>query len=132
MSPSGRIFKIINARVSVPTWLMLFSSTAIALLADLVAFTRGDKAFDSMPYVSMEAWALVLTIGALGIIVGMSTKKVWALRAGAMVSFLGWLWGSLVFALNGQSITVVVVTLPWLAFYVYLYIASYFRTTIGL
>lgn len=128
------VLRFLNARVSLPSWMLALSSTALSLIAiGLILFGSGLGTFGAALLFNGALWASLLAIGSTATVIGLIVKRAWLLlRWGAFLSFLMWIFGGLAFILSGQAITTFVVVLPWLLFYMYVYLASHFRDETGI
>ena len=75
----------------------------------------------------------MILVGTSAVILAFLFKRmVFLLRWGAFLAFLMWVFGAIAFASSGQAITAFVVALPWILFYAYVYLASFFREETGI
>ena len=129
------LLKIIDAEVSVPTWILLFISTGIALvmLAYVVTQpTRLEEFTNALPLFDGLLWTALLSISALltGLFLALKRHK-WASYS-SFSSFCLWVFGALSFwAIEGQS-TVILIVLPLLVFHAYLFLGPVLRDRNGL
>jgi hypothetical protein len=128
------VLKFLNARVSFPSWILALSSAGIAYIAlFLLLFGSGLGAFGEELILGALLWSSLMVVSTTATIIGLIfAKRIWLLRSGAFFSFTLWIFGALAFALAGQAITSVIVVIPWLLFYAYVYLASFFRQQTGL
>jgi len=115
--------------------MLALSSMGIAYIAlFLLLFTAtGLGPFGAALPFSGYMWAPLITVSTSATIVGLIwMKRVFLLRYGAFVSFIMWILGGIAFATSGQVITAVIVAAPWLLFYAYVYLASFFRDQTGI
>lgn len=129
------ILRFLNARVSLPSWMLALSSAGIAFIILFYFATNpvGLGAFGTALAFNGVIWTLLLCAGTSATILGL----IWArfrllLRWGAFLSFAMWIFGGLAFILAGQAVTTFIVVLPWLLFYAYVYLASFFRDETGI
>ena len=77
--------------------------------------------------IDLLPWAVLVTVGNLLTIIGVLTRVKLSTQIGAMLAFCMWVFGSISFCLTGQATTFLVITLPYLLFFAYVYLASFFR-----
>jgi hypothetical protein len=129
------ILRLLNARVSLPSWMFALSACGISYIAlYLLYFTPGGlEEFGKALPIDSYVWTVVTVIATTMTVLGlMFTKAPVLLRWGSFASFLAWLMGGFAFATSGQAITAVIVALPWIIFYIYAHLASYFRDETGI
>lgn len=72
------VLRFLNARVSLPTWVLALSSTALSLIAvTLVLFGSGLGPFGESLAFSGLLWASLLAIGSLAVVAGLIVTKAW-------------------------------------------------------
>lgn len=128
------VLRFLNARVSLPSWMLALSSMGIAYIAAaLMLFGPGLEEFGKGLPFEGYMWTPLLCIGTTATVIGLAfVKRVFLLKYGAFLSFLMWIFGGIAFATTGQMITAIIVALPWLIFYAYVYLASFFRDETGI
>lgn len=128
------VLRLLNARVSIPSWMLAISSAALGYIAlFLLLFGSGLGAFGEGLFLSGGIWVPLEIIASTATIIGLIVKRAtFFLRWGAFFSFILWVFGCISFAITGNIITSVVVVAPWLIFYAYVYLASFFRDTTGI
>lgn len=127
------ILRFLNARVSFPSWMLALSSMGIAYIALFLLFFSTLGPFGAALPFSGYLWAPLLTVSTTATVVGLIwIRRVFLLKWGAFISFLMWVMGAIAFTTSGQIITAVIVALPWLLFYAYVYLASFFRDETGI
>lgn len=128
------LLKILDAKVSVSTWLWaLLSWVTGAIVLLMVAVSSPEIAdFQSALPFSGWAWGMALVVGASAVIYGLWKSKRKTVRVGAGISLAMWVFGLVSFILTGEAVSVVIIGLPYLVFFSYLFLASTFRTRRGL
>lgn len=128
------ILRMLNARISPPSWMLALSSCALAWFAGfLIVFGPGLEEFGEALPVDGYIWVPSLIVTTTATVIGMFIKKRTAfLKYGAFGSFCAWIFGGMGFVESGQTLTAVVVVAPWMLFYAYVYLASLFRDETGL
>lgn len=131
---TNAVLRFLNARVSLPSWMLALSSAALGYIALFLLLNgTGLGTFGEGLLFSAIVWVILEIIGSTATIVGLMVRKATLfLRWGAFLSFLMWIFGGVSFAVTGQAITAAVVVAPWLIFYAYVYLASFFRDATGI
>lgn len=114
--------------------MLALSSAGLAYIAIFLILTgTGLGPFGTALLFNGLLWSVLLALGATMTVAGMIWKRLcfW-LRWGSFLSFSMWIFGGLAFILAGQAITTFVVVIPWLIFYAYIYLASFFRDETGI
>lgn len=129
------LLKIIDAEVSVPTWILLFISTGIAAVMAVYIVTRPEQlaAFNNALLIfDGVLWASLLTIACVmtGIFLSVRNHK-WSSYC-SFASFCLWVFGALSFWAIGSPATVVLLVLPLLVFHAYLFLGPVLRDRNGL
>jgi hypothetical protein len=108
-------------------------ATAYIALALLIFSPEGLGPFgDALPFDGFM-WAPLLVVATTATVIGLIwQRRERFLRYGAFVSFLMWVLGGIAFVLSGEVISLVIIALPWLLFYAYVYLASHFRDQTGI
>lgn len=121
--------RIIEANITVPTYLFISSSLLLGIIALLGAFQPevSGSPFATKLALDLLPWALILTVGNLLVLIGVIIRSRLSVQIGAMLAFCMWVFGSISFCLTGQIPTFLVVTLPYLLFFAYIYLAAFFR-----
>lgn len=129
MVMSRLLRRIIEADITVPTYLFILSSLALGIMALMGAFRPevSNSPFATKLALDLLPWSLVLTIGNLLVLIGVMVRSRLSVQVGAMLTFCMWVFGSISFCLTGQIPTFLVVTLPYLLFFAYIYLAAFFR-----
>lgn len=129
------VLRVLNARISVPSWMLALSSAGLAWIAAFLLLfgTIGLGPFGvALPF-SGNLWVPLLLLGTNATVYGMVRRKAnRALEWGSFLSFIMWVFGGVAFLGSGQAVTFFVVVCPWLIFYAYIYLASHFRDETGL
>lgn len=129
------VLTFLNARVSFPSWMLAINSmiTAYISLGLLLFATGGLGAFGAALPFSGYLWAPLLTASTTATVVGLLwIERVIILRYGAFVSFCMWTLAGISFVIQGELISLVVFGLPFMLFYAYVYLASFFRDKAGI
>lgn len=121
--------KLIDSRITVPTYLFLLSSLTLGLVGVLGGFNPevSHSPFADRLVIGLLPWALLVTVGNLLTIIGILSRNRLSVQIGAFLAFCMWVFGSISFCLTGQVATFLVITLPYLLFFGYVYLASFFR-----
>jgi hypothetical protein len=121
--------RIIESDITVPTYLFILSSLVLGLIGLRGAFQPevAGSPFASRLVLDLLPWSLILTIGNLLVLTGVIIRSRLSVQVGAMLAFCMWVFGSISFSLTGQFATFLVVTLPYLIFFAYIYLAAFFR-----
>lgn len=125
------LVRLINARYSLPAWLWVFMSFAIAVIVDYYAFAHPydeevQPFLQALPWEG-KVWAPLLTAAAVSSMIGMAGNRKWPLRVGAFLSFLLWIFGTIAFYITGAAFSIVLISAPMLIFWTYKYLATYVR-----
>lgn len=128
------ILRFLNARVSLPSWMLALSSAGLAYIAIfLILVGTGLGTFGAALLFDGLLWSGLLALGSTSAIVGMIWKsRTFWLRWGAFLAFAMLVFGGIAFVLAGQTVTTIIVVVPWLLFYAYIYLASFFRNETGI
>lgn len=129
------ILRLLNARVSLPSWMLALSSAALAWAAMFLLFftAAGLGPFGAALPVTGFLWTPLIFLATTATVVGLVwVRRINFLRYGAFGSFVLWIFGGVAFIASGQALTAGVVILPWLIFYAYIYLASFFRDETGI
>lgn len=128
------ILRILDARVSVSTWLWAAVSLAVGVIVLLMTAAGSPDIAEFQKALPFEGWVwgASLVAGALTTIYALWKNKRGALRIGSGASLAMWVFGLVSFVLSGEAVSVVIIGLPYLAFFTYLFLASTFRTRRGL
>ena len=129
------ILRMLNARISVPSWMLALSSAGLAWAA-LILLLFGSIGLGTfgaaLPFTGF-IWVPLLLLGTNATVFGMLFQRAHkALVYGSFLSFAMWIFGAIAFIASGQALTAGVVVLPWLIFYAYIYLASFFRDETGI
>ena|SRR6478609_3336030 len=122
----ARILKLINAKVTLPTYLWVCSSLFLAFYlyfhADLFHLTP----FAHHLPIDSDLWLSLLILGDITCLVGMVVRsaKLPIVRAGAFLSFSCWLFGNIALLATGGWLLVVWVTMWYNLMYAYLYLGA--------
>ena len=120
------MLNILNAKISLPTYLWVLSSLVIAVYViwniDLVRVTP----FAQKLPVDAAVWSISLALGDTLCLIGMMIRhpRIPIVRYAAFLSFLCWLFGNLSFLLTGGWLIVVWVTGWYNLMYAYLFLAA--------
>jgi hypothetical protein len=99
----------------------------------LVVFGTGLGPFGASLLLGGYVWTILSAIGDTAVVIGLVRKRAdHLLRWGSFLSFAMWIFGGLAFVLSGQAATTFIVVIPWLLFYAYTYLASFFRDETGI
>jgi len=114
--------------------MLALSSAALGYIALFLLLTgTGLGTFGEGLFLSGAIWVPLEIIGATSVIIGLIARRATLfLRWGAFLSFILWVFGAMSFVISGQAITSFVVVGPWLVFYAYVYLASFFRDATGI
>src|SRR5688500_1887357 len=116
--------RLLNARVSVSSWLWLFSNITLGAYALAVAILEpgllGD--FGTGLAINPVAWAAVLTAGCLFLGFGLARDNHFLMRTGSMACFVMWVFGAVSFLLTGGAVSAIVIALPYLLFFMYIFL----------
>ena len=124
------MLKVINARYSIPTWLWVFASLALAVIVGIYALIDPDRVAPFLNPLPFDGWIWVptLVIGSLLTMFGMARNMVKTIRVGAFFSFVMWIFGAISFGLTeGGFANVIIFAAPMLMVYAYIYLATYVR-----
>ena len=119
MENSRRVAAFLQAKVSVPTWLLLIQN----LLIGLVLFMSEMFYPDALGRLEARVWPLSLMIGAAISIYGAIKHSQKSIRIGSFLAVLSWVFGVIFYALSGLMFAnAVVFGIPGIIFFVYLYL----------
>lgn len=120
------LLQLIDAKISLPTFLWVFSSVAIAvyilLNADLISLTPFGKHL----ILGVMPWASIIIVGDILCLIGMFVKSPrWPLvYVGSFASFCMWTFANIsLIAIGGINIALAW-TIPYLFTYAYLFLAA--------
>lgn len=120
------LLKIINARVSVPSFMWVLSSLVVACYifhvhAELALTPFGQKLILGPLY-----WSVTLVVSDLICLIGMIvlSNKIPLVRIGAIVSFMMWVFGNLsIYQVAGWNL-IMAWTVPYIFQYAYMFLAA--------
>lgn len=121
--------RLIYSRIAVPTYLFLYSSLLLGLIGFVGVFQPdvSSSPFATKLALDLLPWALIVTVGNILTIIGVLTRNRPAVQIGSMMAFCMWVFASISFCLTGQIPTFLVIILPYLLFFAYMYLAAFFR-----
>jgi hypothetical protein len=124
------ILRIINARMSVPTWLMLLQNLMVAMTILLLGIFHpaGLGGFgDILPFGGI-LFGSALLAGCLSVMVGMIRKSRDLTKWSSAATLGVWVFGTVLFAATpGGGLNIVLLVAPWMVYFVYMYLAAIFR-----
>lgn len=120
---------MIDSNITVPTYLLIMSSMVLGVLGLIGAFQAevSHSPFATRLLLDILPWSVLLTVGNLLVLLGILVKSRLTVQVGSMLAFCMWVFGSISFCLTGQFTTFLVITLPYLIFFAYIYLAAFFR-----
>lgn len=130
------LLRIIEAKYSVSTWILnaisLFSS-AILVLAAVQGGKDVDEFAQALPLINVNAWAFLLALSALGVIIGLIIDDRMTIAVASFVQFVLWVFGFFGFLFVGDSgTTIILLIIPFIVFYTYMFLAALLRDNRGL
>lgn len=105
-----------------PSYLIVLSSLALSLYALVEVSKVSLSDFGQAVIIGYVPWVIVLFIGNIITVIGLILRNGWAVKWGAFLSFIMWVFGGIAFLIEHQGLTAVVVILPYLIEYAYLYV----------
>lgn len=120
---------MIDSKITVPTYLFILSSLLLGVIGLVGAFQTevSSSPFATRLLLDILPWSVLLTVGNLLVLMGILIKSRFSVQVGSMLAFCMWVFGSISFCLTGQFTTFLVITLPYLIFFAYIYLAAFFR-----
>lgn len=119
MEISRRVAALFEAKVSIPTWLLLAQN----FLIGLVLFISETFYPDALGRLEARVWPLSLMIGAAISIYGSIKHSQKAVRIGSYLAALSWVFGVIFYALSGATFAnAVVFGIPGIIFFIYLHL----------
>lgn len=127
------ILRVINAKYSVPTWLLAIMSWLVAIIILLIAMFDPAQAADFLDQLPAGGflWAPLLLASTSATMVGMARHWHSLVKNGAGVSFCLWIFGSVAFGVGTGIANVVAFCVPFLIYWFYLALAARFRERQG-
>lgn len=125
----SRLYRIVNAKYSLPTWLWVFASFFVGVIVLIYSLTNPALIIEftkTLPFHGL-AWSPLVVIGSLLTMVGMGRANEWLVRKSSILNFCLWVFGAVSFYAAGGIGNVLIFGAPMLIFWAYTYLAAYFR-----
>jgi hypothetical protein len=119
--------RLIARRISVSTYILASASLALGVLG-LIGSADPDTTgspFAQKLAIDLLPWSILLTLGSIIVIVGLKRRLKWPVLVGSLTSFIMWLFATISFGITGDMDTSIVVGVPQVVFFAYLYIAAW-------
>lgn len=122
------ISRMLNARYSLPTWILVVMSIMTGITIGVIAISDPPSAtifLEALPFDGL-VWGPLLAASGVTAVVGMIKHKNKIVRIGAFASFCLWVFGTFAFA-TASILNVLFLPIPMLVFWSYKYLASFVR-----
>lgn len=124
------LMKILNAKISVSSWVLLASSLFLSIIMlDLALFDPATQhgLFAEQILVPFPIFSGLLVLFNILLAAGMILWRRRMVQWSAMVSFMLWIFGSIALVQSHATVLLVAFAVPYLIFYAYIYLAAEFR-----
>lgn len=125
------VLRIIEAKYSISSWLWAFVSTATGLVfAAAIKDGTGEGLDDFLkvlPVIDPLLWASLIAVTGVVLMLGMLIDSDIMVGISAFTSFVLWVFGALAFVLLGSVATLVILIIPFLLFFAYIFVATFVR-----
>ena len=116
---SERFLSLLEARVSVPTWILLIQNMFIGLVLGLQSLLAPE----TIQILGATGWTFSLFVASIISIYGGARHSRVAIRIGSFIGVLAWSFAIISFALEGLlSINALVFGVPGVIFFVYVHL----------
>lgn len=123
--------RILQAEVSFSSYIIASSSALFGLL--VLTVTAATDTIDKNPFVvglfiGVLPWSALLLAGSLAVVVGLLKRHARLIEAGSITAFCMWIFAGISFGAQGNIDTVLVVVIPDMVYFGYLYLAASIKT----
>lgn len=127
------LLRIIDAKYSVSSWLWTIVSFVTGLIMASI-IREGteptlEKFLEALPLIDPLLWSSSIALAAVALMLGMFIDSDMLVGISAFISFALWVFGMIAFILLGNVQTVVILIIPFLIFFAYIFVAAFVRDT---
>lgn len=123
--------RILRAEISLSSYIIASSSALfglIVLATTLITDTLDENPFVAGLFIGVLPWSAFLLAGSISVLVGLARRSARLIEIGSITSFVMWIFAGISFGSQGNIDTVLVVVIPDMVYFGYLYLAASLKT----
>ena len=123
-----------KAEVAFSSYIVAISSAIFGLIGFALYISQSsitDDPFVSSLFIGILPWSILLTAGSILVIIGLKKQKLRLLKWGAALAFAMWIFAGVSFGVTLNVVTLLVVVIPDLIYFGYVFLAAALRHADG-